>query len=72
MDYIISYTLQHDIIKDKFVDHWLPFYEDEDYRFDYVTRVHDVIIQQNGGEAGYSLWTINISVIVSNSDKTIK
>lgn len=68
MNYIVSYTLKHEETPDTFADHWMVFKEDEGCTLETARKYYEHILENDGGEDEWYLWTIAISQVIESTD----
>ena len=68
MNYIVCYTLKHDETPDTFADRWMVFKEDEGCTIDTARKQYEELIEKDGGEEGWYLWTIALTQVIESTD----
>lgn len=68
MSYIVVYTLKHNDIADKFEDRWTPFLADDGQTIDDAKNFYKSIIDTDGGEKDWHLFTISLTHVLKSSD----
>lgn len=71
MNYIVAYTLKHKEEPNLFQDRWMPFLEDNGCTIVSAEAYYNDIVETDGGEDGWYLFTINMSTIIKSSDYNI-
>ena len=66
--YIVAYTLQHSDHASMFKDNWIAFKEEDGRGFKDAEELYQSLIENDGGEEGWSLWTICISEVIKSTD----
>ena len=68
MSYIIAYTLKHNEIPDTFVDRWMVYRDDEGMSEEEIKQAYDTLIETDGGEEDYHLFTIAMAKVIHSTD----
>lgn len=68
MNYIVAYTLKHKEKPDTFVDRWQPFLEEEGMSLFDAKTFYNQLIETDGGEEEWWLFTVSIATILESTD----
>lgn len=67
-NYIVCYTLKHNDIADTFVDRCIYFSHEEGLSLTDAEKLYNELIEQDGNESDYFLWTIAITKVIKSSN----
>lgn len=68
MNYIVAWSLKHDIIENLIIDYWMPFLHDEGATLDKAKEYYQKLIDNDGNKKGWHLYTITLSTLLESTD----